>query len=192
MAAAGKVITGYSDPYVALYNNNEGVVTYTNCQKLARGVSVSVDPESSDENIFYADDVAAESAGVTFTGGSAAIGVDGLLVAAERFIMGLPTADTDGWTDYDDDQSIPYLGFGCVVRAMADGIESFTPYVLYKVKFDEIPLAAETQEDEIDWQTTELNANLFRSDAAKHRWRGTGGSYSTRAEAVTALVARLS
>ena len=51
MSAAGKVCTGFSLPYVALYNNG----TYTSGQKLARGVDVTVSPESSDDNKFYAD-----------------------------------------------------------------------------------------------------------------------------------------
>lgn len=40
--ANGKVITGYSKPYVALYNNNGGTITYTSGMPLARGVDVSL------------------------------------------------------------------------------------------------------------------------------------------------------
>ena len=40
MAANGRVITGFSQPYVALYSESGGTVTYASGQILARGVSV--------------------------------------------------------------------------------------------------------------------------------------------------------
>lgn len=71
--ANGRVITGFSKPFVALYNNNSGAVTYTNGMALARGVNVSIEPEVSDNNIFYADNVAAETAGGIFMSGTATL-----------------------------------------------------------------------------------------------------------------------
>lgn len=53
--ANGKVATGFSFPYVAKYEATGNVVTYTDAMPLARGVDVTLSPESSDENIFYAD-----------------------------------------------------------------------------------------------------------------------------------------
>ena len=58
---AGKVCIGFSDPYVAKYNENGGTISYTEGMKLARGVSVKVSPEVSDGNTFYADNIAAET-----------------------------------------------------------------------------------------------------------------------------------
>ena len=80
--AAGRVCTGFSLPYVAKYAASGGTITYSDGQKLARGVSVSIEPESSDDNNFYADNILAESAGTTFTGGDLNLTVDGLLAAA--------------------------------------------------------------------------------------------------------------
>lgn len=40
---------------------------------LARGVNVSIEPEVSDNNIFYADNVAAETAGGIFMSGTATL-----------------------------------------------------------------------------------------------------------------------
>ena len=51
--AAGYVTTGFSLPYVAKYAASGTTVTYSNGQKLARGVSATVTPTSTNtENNF--------------------------------------------------------------------------------------------------------------------------------------------
>lgn len=189
--AAGKVITGFSKPYVAKYAASEGTVTYSNGMKLARGVEVSISPESTDDNNFYADNVLAESDSGRFTGGELTLTVDGLLIAAEQLIMGLPTAGQDGWTAYGDDQDAPDLGVGFIVRYMSDGVTTYTPIVLAKVKFAPIEINAATQEDEIDWQTTELTATIMRGEDANHSWKFVGADVATEAAAETALKTKL-
>lgn len=183
--AAGKVGIGFSKPYVAIYDPTNA--TYSQGQILARAVSVNVEVESSDENIFYADNQAAESDAGRFTGGTVTLTVDGLQVAAEKLIMGLPTAGQDGWTWYDDDQSIPYVGIGFIVESMSDGVKTYRAFVLPKCKFNQISIEANTMEDEIDWQTQELEATIMRGDDAKHRWKGGGTVVSTEADAEAEL-----
>lgn len=185
--AAGRVVTGYSTPVVALYAASSGAVTYSTPTTLARGVSVEVSPETSDATIFYADNVAAETAPGRFTGGEVTLTVDGLNPDAEKMIMGLPDPSSDGFTYYNDDQSIPYVGVGWITRYMSGGVTFYTPEGLCKVAFNPIDRSAETQEEEIDFQTQELTANIMRDDSAKHAWRFFGGDYSTEADAATAL-----
>lgn len=175
MSAAGKVLTGFSLPYVALYNHSGTTVTYSSGQKLARGVSVSIEPESGDENNFYADNIAAESSPGVFTNGTATLTVDGLLAAAERLIMGLPEADAQGFMHYGDDMSIPYVGIGFICRYQSDGVTTYTPVILRKCRFTSPGTDANTQEEEIDWQTQELTAAILRDDTAKHDWKYVGG-----------------
>lgn len=189
--AAGKVITGYSLPWVAKYAANEGVITFSDAMRLARGVGVTVSPEGSEDNNFYADNVLAESDSGRFTGGTTTLVVDGLLIAAERFIMGLPDADQDGWTHYGDDQVIPYIAIGFIVKYMSDGITTYVPYVLVKNKFKPIEIEANTQEAEIDWQTTSLEAVTMRSDDSNHNWKYVGEDFSTEEEAEAALKTKL-
>lgn len=55
--ANGRVLTGFSKPYVAEYSASGNTVTYKSGMILARGVSVSLSVEASDDNIFYADNV---------------------------------------------------------------------------------------------------------------------------------------
>ncbi len=186
--AAGKVCTGFSKPYVAKYAASGTTITYSDGQLLARGVDVSIEPETADDNNFYADNVLAESGDKVFTGGTATLTVDGLFVAAEKLIMGLPTTATGDWVEYDDDQSVPYVGIGFIARYMSDGVTSYTPYVLCKCRFNEISTSAATQEDQIDWQTQELTASIYRSDGPKHAWKKLGKTdYATEDAAEAAI-----
>ena len=189
--AAGKVVTGFSKPYVANYANNNGTVTYTNPQILARGVEVSLEAESSDASTFYADNIAAETVGGVFTGGTLTLTVDGLKQAAEKLIQGLPTAGADGFMAYNNQQSAPYLGTGFIVRSMSGGSTYYTPVVLAKVQFDPLKTAAKTQEDSIDFQTQELTATIMRDDTSVQNWKFVGEDYDTEADAELALKTKL-
>lgn len=183
MPAAGKVITGYSLPYVALYAASEGVVTYSSGQKLARGVSVEASPESSDSNNFYADNIIAESLAGAFTGGQVTFTVDGLLQASERLIQGLPAVDEDGLAHYNDDQQKPFCGTGFVVRYMSQGVTYYTPVIFPKGTFNQLDTSAETQGEEVGFQTQELVFNIMKNDTAKHDWKLIGGELASEAAA---------
>ncbi len=198
MSAAGKVCTGFSKPYVAKYTNNSGTVAYSDVMQLARGVSVSLSLETTDDNTFYADNIAAEVAAATFSSGTATLTVDGLLQAAEDFILGLPdttTVQVDSKpvtvSHYGDGMDIPYVGIGFVVRYQSAGVVSYAPVVLTKARFQQPGLDAATQEDSIDWQTQELTANLMRDDTSNHDWKLVGADQTTEAAAEAVLVALL-
>ena len=133
--ANGRVATGFSMPRVAKYEASGTTVTYTGVMALARGVDVTLSPESSDENIFYADNKSAESAAGEFTGGTVTLTVDGLLDAARNFIFGLPTADSSGWVAFGDDMAVPYVGIGYITRYMSDGVTTYVPTVISKARF---------------------------------------------------------
>lgn len=195
MAAAGKVRTGFSKPYVAIYSASGGTVTYTSGQILARGVEVSIEPEVGDDNTFYADNVAAEVAPGVFTGGTVTLTVDGLFSAAEKLIMGLPAEktitvgqdETVSVAEYGDDMDIPYMGLGFVVRYQSDGVVTYAPVVLTKVRFQTAGLSAATQQGEIDWQNQELTASMMRDDSANHVWKKVAEDQATEAAAEEAL-----
>lgn len=190
MSANGKVATGFSFPYVAKYSASGTTVTYSSGMPLARGVDVTLSPESADDNVFYADNRNAESAAGEFTGGTVSLTVDGLLSTAARLIYGLPEA-VDGWTAYGDNMEVPYVGIGYITRYMSDGVTTYVPTVICKARFALPEREAATQEDEIDWQTQSLEATLFRGDDANHNWLFEGTDYSTETAALTALEAKL-
>lgn len=188
--ANGKVKTGFSYPRVALYSHNAGVVSYSSGRPLARGVEVSFEPETSDDNIFYADNQAAESAAGIFTRATVTLTVDQPFIETEKMLMGIP-AQTGDWTDYNNDQNVPYVGIGFIVRYMSDAKTTYVPVVLAKCKFNQFTINASTQEEDIDWQTTELEATVLRGDDAKGTWKSIGKDYDTEAEALAALDAKL-
>lgn len=190
MAAAGNVGTGFSKPYVALYAASGGTVTYTSGQLLARGVDVTLSPESGSDNKFYADNVVAESAPSKFTNGTVTLTIDGLFNATRELIYGLPAA-TGGWTAYGDSMAVPYVGIGFIQRVQSEGVESFIPYVLPKCKFQLEETSAATQGEEIDWQTQALTADVFRADDTNHNWKHVGDPETTETAAETALKAFL-
>ena len=196
--ANGRVITGYSMPKVAVYTYSNDAVTYSDLMPLARGVSVSMDVETSDSSDFYADNVLAESAGGRFTGGTVTLTVDGLKDAARKLIQGLPaetTVTVDSKQvkvlDYDDRQVVPYVGIGFVVRYMENGVTSYVPVVLTKCIFDVDTIEASTQEDTIDFQTTDLSATIARDDTTNHLWRRIGEAQTTEADAEAVISALL-
>lgn len=184
--AAGRVCTGYSKPYVALYSATGGTVTYSSGQILARGVSVSASAESADDNNFYADNVISESENGVFTSGELSMTVDGLLGTAEKLIMGLP-ASTSGFTDYDDDQVVPDVGVGFIARYMSGGVVTYVPYIFPRCQFSFPNVDAATQEENIDWQTTDLTATIKRAENAKRTWKKVGDPEDTEAAAEAAI-----
>jgi phi13 family phage major tail protein len=184
--AAGRVCTGFSKPYVATYSNAGNVVTYSSGQLLARGVSVNLQPESAEDNNFYADNIVAESAAGEFIGGTVELEVDGLFRDTEDLIFGSPEA-VDGWVGDGDASAAPYCGVGFIVRWMSDGVTKYQPVVLPKVKFNIPEEERATQEDEIDWQTTTLVATLMRDDTVNKNWRYRGAEFSTEALAEAEL-----
>ena len=196
--ANGRVITGFSKPVVAKYSATGTTVSYTNLMALARGVDVSLDIETNDDNDFYADNVKAESAGNVFSSGTVTLTVDGLKEAARTLVMGLPAASSvsvgsasvDVY-EFDDRQEKPYVGIGFIVRYMEEGVTSFVPYILPKAIFNDLGIEAETQEESIDFQTTELEATIMRDDSTYHRWQRIGDAQTTEDAAYAVLSALL-
>lgn len=181
--AAGRVMTGFSLPYVALYTASGGTVTYSQGQRLARGVQVSIEAEAEDDNIFYADNISAESAPGIFTSGTATFTVDGLKLDAERLIMGIPAADTEGFIHYGENLTIPYVGVGFICRYMEDGVTSYVPYILTKCRFVTPGVDAQTATETIEWQTQEITATLLRDDTSNHDWKLVGSGETSEAAA---------
>lgn len=197
--ANGRVITGFSAPYVGVYSNTGTTVSYSSGTVLARGVNVSIEPEAAGgDNIFYSDNVAAESAAGVFAGGTLTLTVDGLKQAAEKLIYGLPSPETltvgssaVNVTPYGDSMSIPYIGFACVVRYMSGGVTEWVPLLIPKCKFEMSTTTATTQEDAIDWQTQELTATILRDDSSNHNWKKIAEGQSSEAAAIDVIKAWL-
>lgn len=189
--ANGKVTIGFSHPLVAKHSVVDGVCTFTDTRVLARGVSVSVEPNTSDDNTYYADDSLAETAGATFTGGTLTLTVDGLFMESERYLYGLPASAEDGWTSFGDNATAPYVSVGYIVKSQSNGNQLWTPQIILKNKFNPVNTSAETQGEDIDWQSQELTANIQRSEDSNHNWKYIGADFTSEAEAFNALKTKM-
>ena len=102
-------------------------------------------------------------------------------------IYGLPVAGEDGWTAFGDEQKTPYVSIGFIVKSRSNGNDIYQPIIILKNKFQEASTGAETQGEEIDWQTQELTASTMRSDNSTHDWKWEGKEFESEEEAVTDL-----
>ena len=151
--------------------------------------------EGADANILYADNAAAESDN-QFAGGTLTLSTDDLMPTPMLAILGLKQQpmDLDGastaspqWLVYDDDQVIPYIGFGGIVKKQINNVTKWVAVVLTKVQFSNPGLDAVTQGETIEWQTTELTATVMRDDSAKHVWQMQSTPMDTEADAEAAI-----
>ncbi len=199
MSAAGKVCTGFSIPYIALYSANGNAPTYSNGRKLARGVEVSIEPDSSSENVFCCDNVVAETDAGTFTGGSLTLTVDGLLLDVEQLISGAPEPEeyTYGQNKkvnilkHGSNNNPPYFGLGYIARYQSDNVVTYVPTLLRKVQFDTLKSSAKTAEQSIEFQAQELSGKLSRDDSPTHDWKWVAEDQPTEAAAEEILKALL-
>ena len=169
--------TGYRYPMIAEYTASGGSVTYTNLATLGRGVSMEWDVDVADANNFYADDVIAESTGGFFQSGSGTAVIDGLDETTAKTILGLASTRTEtiggnsvvvqGYGD----SNPPYLGLGFIRREMMNGTTYYKPVIFPKVRFNMPSGSAATQEEDIDWQTQELEFTIFRDDTTNAEWK---------------------
>lgn len=192
------VTTGFSEPYIAKYSNTGTTVSYSGGMKLGRGVSMSIDVESADDNNFYADDIVAETETGTMTSATATVTVDGMEPEVAAFALGLPTAtqETIGESpvdvyDYDDRMNPPFLGLGVLQRVMLNGVQYWVPIVFTKVKMNIPSDEANTQEDQIDWQTQQLEMTILRDDSANRRWKRIFERQTTKAAALNIITTYL-
>lgn len=190
-AAAGRVCTGFSKPYVAPYNVTQGAVSYGTPVELARGVEVSLEPEVGDDNPFYANNIQAENEEGAFTGATLNLTVDGLLIDKTALLMGLtaPGENGDG-IEFTAAATRPYFGVGYIARYLSGGVTSFVPTIIRKARFNPVSKSAATQEEQIDYQTEELSANAYRSDRADRSWMWEGVECATEDAAVQALTTK--
>lgn len=192
------ITTGFSKPYVAIYANEGQTVTYSGGMSLGRGVGLSLDIDTADDNNFYADNEVAETETAQFTSGTATYTVDGLEPEAAKLIYGLPetinvtvSGKQVAFQGYGE-MKPPYVGVGCVRQTMMKGVTQYWPVILPKIKFGISSEELNTREGSIDWQTEELNATIMRDDTKQKNWKYvTAEGMNTEEEAYTAVKAFL-
>lgn len=164
---------GLSKPFYAIYSESGGTVTYDDGGVLGKAVELSMELDGGEANILYADNGPAESAS-TFGGGTLTITTDDLLLEPAAAILGLTPQTIGSTTDkelvFGEGQTIPYVGFGVVVKKQQSGVTKWMGLVYPKVQFQNPGISAVTQGENIEWQTKELTAAILRDDTTEHNW----------------------
>lgn len=191
---------GLSKPYYAKYSNNGSAVTRSGGGVLGKYTNLTVSLEGADDNILYGDNAPAESDN-TFAGGTVTVGTTELLPTVAADILGTvseavgttPPISTEGatWQVYNDNQQIPYLSLGGVLKKKVDGAIKWVAFILEKIQFNTPGLEATTQGETIEWQTPTLEGTIFRSDAENHPWYRMSSLLDSEADAETLVKAYL-
>ena len=190
---------GLSKPYYAIYNANGGNPTYTAGGLIGKATELTLELEGADANVLYADNAAAESDN-QFAGGTLTLSTDDLLPEPMMGILGIvqKAIDADGvttstpqWLVYNDEQNIPYVGFGGIIKAKQSGVTKWIALVFTKVQFANPGNNAVTQGETVEWQTKELTATVMRDDSAAHTWQMQSTPLDSEADAEAAIQAAL-
>ena len=178
---------GLSKPFYASYSVSGSTVTYGTPAALGKAVSASIELDSADPTVLYADNGPSESYS-TFAGGTLNLTIDNLSLEAAGAILGItPTSSTTpaGSTmDFPADQNIPYVGFAVIAKKVVSGATKYLAIILPKVQFQMPNDTYETQGETITFNTPELSATIMRDDTASGIWKKYG-EFATEADAVT-------
>lgn len=188
-------IVGLSNPIYSIYGNVGTNVYYYGGGSAGKAVEWSIELEENDDNSFYADNGVAESYN-SFAGGTLTISTDDLTQEVSKAILGVTErslSDVPGITDenaaelvFDDNQTIPYLGYGVIVKHIKDNQTLWTAIALNKIIFSNVNDTATTQGETIEWQAPELTATIMRDDSETHGWKKQA-TFTTQAQAIAYL-----
>lgn len=189
---------GLSKPYAAVYAVSGGTVSYTSGKLCGKAISLELSLEGGNDNILYADNAPCES-DTQFAGGSLTIGTDDLYADVMKTFLGMPeeAITTTGFTNFttaspkwyknNDDQVVPYLGFGAIAKKKIGGAIKYVAIIFNKIQFANLAQSMETQGDTVSWQTESIEATVMRDDSTKHDWRWISSDLDTEADAETLI-----
>ena len=189
---------GLSKPWCAKYNYDEstGTVSYSDGFSIGKYTEMSIELEGGEANNFYADNGVDES-DKTFSGGTMNTTTNDLLADKMVSLLGLRSetitgADGASWMVFDDDQEIPQIAQGGVIKKKVGGATKWVAFVLPRIQYANPGISAVTQGESIEWQTQSLSASIMRSDGPGHRWFQISTPFDTEAAAESAVKAFLS
>ena len=189
---------GLSKPYAAVYAVSGGTVSYTSGKLCGKAISLELSLEGGNDNILYADNAPCES-DTQFAGGSLTIGTDDLYADVMKTFLGMPeeSITTTGFTNFttaspkwyknNDDQVVPYLGFGAIAKKKIGGAIKYVAIIFNKIQFANLAQSMETQGDTVSWQTESIEATVMRDDSTKHDWRWISSDLDTETDAETLI-----
>lgn len=186
---------GLSKPFFAIYAADGTTVSYSGGGVLGKYTALDIELSNGD-NKFYADNGVAETDD-TFGGGTVTITTDDLRPAALLSALGVVSEAITGggegaaWLVNNDNQAIPFIGLGGIAKKKVDGAIKYVGIVLDKIQLRNPSESFVTQGETIEWQTSELTGDIYRSDKATHDWKRVTTLLDTEAAAETAVKAYL-
>ena len=193
---------GLSRPYFAIYGFDPAVSatpTYSNGGLMGKYTELTISLTEPEDNDLMADNGPDET-DTQFTGGNAEITTNDLLPEVMMKILAVLTEainaegiETENplWMLFDDDQQIPYIGLGGIIKKKVKGEIKWQAYILNKLQPSNPGLAVTTQGKTITWQTSRLGMKILRSDEPKHRWFMLSSLLDSEADADKAIRAYL-
>lgn len=196
-------IKGLSIPVCGNYKHDgNGKVTYSEPFVADHLVEYAFESNSSEDNDLMADNRVQESAAGKFVDGTLTVTTADLTPELSMKILNAKEVKrTIGESEitevvYDDDLRSPFLGYGVIEEHEIDGITTYLPIWFPKIKFNIPAGAATTRGKEVEWQTKQITARVFRSDQVdgnyNHPWQiSPKTSFTTEEEAKNYLMAVL-
>lgn len=192
--AAGRVRTGFSHVFVALFSRTGDTVTYSQGVRLGRARSIDVSANVADGK-YNADNILAEGDDPIFLSGTAKVTVDGAWTEVRQLVLGLSstrevtigtgaTAKTVTVTQYVKGQSVPEMGIGFVEEYQSAGSKFYIAKVLRRVKFKTPGDKAETREETINWQSEEMEMNVYRDGTSIDSYKDESEELSSLSDAI--------
>ena len=122
--------------------------------------------------------------------------IDGLSPDDEAFLMGLKagnpvqvdSSNSVETLEYGAEMEPPYIGIGATKKGQRDGKSYWGAIILAKCRCKVPGDDATTQEDQIDWQTQDIDFTIMRDDSAKNRWKIIPKTLFTTESAAVAFV----
>lgn len=193
---------GLSFPLFAKYANSAGTVTYSEAKFVGHAIEMDITVDAAEDNNLYGDNMIVESDSGTFSSGTLTLTTSELTPDVSKWLLGAKEvsrtigSSTVSEVVFDDDLSPIYCGFGGVIKHRINNDTKWQPIILTKVQPRIPDDAATTQEDEIEWQTHEIEFGIFRDDQNStnynHPWKLTPAELmDTEQEAVAYLSAVL-
>lgn len=197
----GRVRTGFSHVFVSEFSRSGNTVTYSNGVRLGRAKKIEVSANVADGK-YYADNGVAEGDNPIFLSGTAKVTIDGAWTEVRQMTLGLSrtkeitigegaSAKTVEVTAYGKDQNVPEMGIGWVEEYRAGGSNFWIAKVLLRVQFKTPGDNAETREESINWQSEEMEMNIFRDGTDNDDYKYESEELSSLSDAIDVVKAIL-
>lgn len=168
--------------YGILTEGEDGTATYTAPKKPGKAISCSVEVENNDASL-YADDGIAES-DKSFNKATVTIGIDEDDPATMAELLGHKLDEETKEMVRNATDVAPYVGLGRIATKIVNGAYKYKVEFLNKVKFAEPSQEENTQGENTEFGTVEMEGTA--SKLANGDWSKTA-TFDTKEEAITYL-----